>query len=269
MSRTSLAYYITGHGLGHATRSMEMIRALLLTQKYIVHVISQVNATYFRDSLNGFGIHYIDMESEEELFVHHNRNLDTGAVQADVFVVDAAATLYHYYDQIHINRDNLVTREVEWLQNNNIQIVLCDAVPLGCRVGKLAGATTVLLSNFSWDFCFKEMLATVSARGGFASDRLTQLAEMVTQCEEDSSCCDVYLQLPGQTPLPAGYPADKVVPGPLIARQPRNRNLRSQLGIDNATQVLLVGFGGHSAQWSLTDSSLPDGWVCLLLGTQY
>lgn len=245
---------------------MELIRALLSTHKYIVHVVSQVSATFFTDSLKDFGIQYIDLDTEEELFVYHNRNLDTGAVQADVFVVDAAATLVKYHDQIHLSRDNLVTREVEWLQSNNIQLVLCDAIPLGCRVGRLSGATTILLSNFSWDFCFKEMLAAVSTRDRFTTKRLAEFAAMVAQCEEDSSCCDLYLQLPGQTPLPTGFPLDKVLLGPLIARQPRNRNLRSDLGINADAKVLLVGFGGHSAQWSLMDCSLPDGWVCLVLG---
>jgi L-arabinokinase len=244
---------------------MELIRALLATDKFAVHVVTHVKAEFFHDSLKDFNINPIAPDGEC-IFSIYDRNLDTGAAQADVFVVDALQTLSRYYEQVHLHRQKLIDYEVSWLREHKIQLVLVDAIPLGCLVGSLAGARTVLVSNFSWDFCFKEMLATVTARGAITPEVAAQYAEMVQQCEADSSACDRYLQLPGATPWPTGFPAEKVLPGPLIARQPRRHSVREERGVSADAKVLLLGFGGHSAEWHLKDSYLPDGWQCFVLG---
>lgn len=60
---------------------------------------------------------------------------------------------------------------------------------------------------------------------------------------------------------------DRIIPGPLIARPVRNRNLRDELPIpDRSAKILLLGFGGFSIDFPLQDSFLPVGWVCVVLG---
>ena len=267
--RVQVCYYITGHGLGHATRSMELIRALLQSGKYAVNVVSHVSASFFLNSLQDFGINSIDSETNEVLVTINDRNLDTGAVQQDVFVVDSASTLKKYLEHIHQKRQNLLDTEVSWLRENNIQLVLVDAIPLACQAGIRAGINTILVSNFSWDFCFKEMLSVLSTRDVLNKELVAQLEQMISQCECDSSSCSYYLQLPGCTPLPRNFPIEKRIPGPLIARQARNINLRSELSIPSGAKMLLLGFGGHSAEWDLKDAYLPEGWVCFVLGKHY
>lgn len=62
---------------------------------------------------------------------------------------------------------------------------------------------------------------------------------------------------------------DRIIPGPLIARPVRNRNLRDELPIpDRSAKILLLGFGGFSIDFPLQDSFLPVGWVCVVLGDE-
>ena len=324
--RTNICYYITGHGLGHATRSLELIVYLIKTDLFNVHVVTLVQEEFFRNGLVSNGISLADPSTNESLFSHHRRSIDTGAVQKDVFTVDPFRTIKSYYDSIHLRRQEIIEFEVAWLKDQGMKLVLVDATPLACYVGKLAGVKTVLLSNFSWDFCFREMHIAVShnpvdfrVSRDEAMKLDIQYKEMIEQCSRDSSACDVYLQYPGETPLPPDFPIDKVISAPLLARgldlqqvRPSTRAtttgthtpsgttehkatasgveqimeplpeidpqanttytphslcvLRTEFAIPTGAKVLLLGFGGHSAEWHLKDEFLPPGWICLTLG---
>ena len=156
---------------------------------------------------------------------------------------------------------------MEWLVSKSISLVLCDATPLSCIAGKTAGAKVILVTNFTWDFCYREMLRTVIADGRCSPEMLIEYQEMVDQCSKDTCMCDLYLQYPGKTQLPLGFNG-KVVDGPLIARCPRNHGLRQELGFASNEKVLLLGFGGHDMAWSFNDNFLPSGWSCCVLGAK-
>lgn len=267
--RINVCYYVTGHGWGHATRSLQLIKSLLKTDKFVVHTVSQVKEDIFVNNLHDFGVSAKDSESGQHVYKHYNRTLDTGAVQTDVFVVDALGSLQKYFTNTHQRRELLILEEVQWLKENNIKLVFVDATPLGCLVGHLAGATTVLVSNFSWDFCYKGMLQTVTQQGSCDDKTVAQFQDMVAQCEEDSSACDVYLQLPGATPVPTNFNLQKLKTGPLIARTLQNAHFRDTLSVPADAKVLLLGFGGQTTEWNLQDSFLPSGWICLVLGIHF
>jgi L-arabinokinase len=231
---------------------------LLASNCFNVHIVTQVKEDFFKQNL--------DTVLYSERVSHYLRSLDTGAVQRDVFVIDAVETLVKYHDNIHQHRQQLIDFELKWLRDANIKLVMVDATPLGCLVGSLVGAVTILVSNFSWDFCFKQMLQKLKSANVFTTEQVQIYNNMVSCCELDSSACSFYLQLPGATPLPACFDSSRLVAGPMIARGLRNLDLRALLSIDDSAKILLLGFGGHSAEWRLEDAFLPPGWVCLVLG---
>lgn len=258
-----VCYYITGHGLGHATRSLELIRVLLKSGHFNVHVVTQVHADFFWAGLKDYQLN----GNAAGRFSHSCRALDSGASQSDVFTVDAMESLKQYSVKVNNHREDLVSFEVNWLKERSVGLVLVDATPLGCEIGRRAGAVTVLISNFSWDFCYREMMDIAFDQGQLTLDQHALYEAMVSQCEADSSACSYYLQLPGCTPPPRGFDVSKLVQGPLIARGQRKLLTRADMSLPSDAHILLVGFGGHSAAWSLRDSFLPPGWCCLVLGT--
>ena len=294
--RRDICYYITGHGLGHAMRSIELIRALLSSDRFNVHVVTNIPELVFKSQLFTSAVRVgedecvflveVDPTTKERRYTHSVRNLDSGAVQQDIFTVDMYRTLDNYYRTIHLNREVLIQVEVEWLLTSSIDLILIDATPLAGAVSQLSGIRSVLVSNFSWDFCYYEMLQDLKRSSTTAADmmNLSKYSDMITQCIADCSHISAYLQLPGETPtvtvhlssaadMDPTYTIDvhqqmnRIIPGPLIARPVRNRNLRAELPIpDHSAKILLLGFGGFSIDFPLQDSFLPVGWVCLVLG---
>lgn len=85
-----LCYYVTGHGLGHATRSVEVIERLIdvkyedqpLVYVERVNIVSSSNEAFFRKQLGPKRM------SRCSFF---RRVLDSGAVQSDAIRVDPLA----------------------------------------------------------------------------------------------------------------------------------------------------------------------------------
>ena len=95
---------------------------------------------------------------------------------------------------------------------------------------------------------------------------------MFSRCGEDYVSADAYCQLPGETDLPINFGDEKKIEAPLLARSAKlsKEQIRLVYGIEEnaSTRVVLVGFGGHDTQWTLSNTSLPDGWVAWVLGAK-
>jgi L-arabinokinase len=74
------AYYITGHGFGHATRALEVVRHLVAAG-HDVHVVTAAPEFVFTTEIASPSLHIRKVL------------LDCGAVQADALTVDRLASL--------------------------------------------------------------------------------------------------------------------------------------------------------------------------------
>ncbi|RYH29154.1 hypothetical protein EON65_09505 [archaeon] len=240
-----------------------MMAALLLTGRFRISSVSNVPKSFFLQEFQNFGVSIHD-EFGQPLFDHYERNLDSGGIQLDAIRMDVRATLDKYLKTIHNNRQAIIDKEVEWLQSKGIQIALFDATPIASIVAKLASAKAVFVTNFTWDFVFREMLGMVRESVDMTEELLESYKVMVDRCAEDVSSCDYIIRYPGATPLPEQFDAAKIIPGPLISRPVRSCNLRCNFVKDDE-KLLLLGFGGHAVNWKLQDSFLPAGWRCLVL----
>lgn len=267
----SVCYYVTGHGYGHATRSVELISGLVSMGKYIVHIVSTVPEHFFLSSLKECNTSITNCQGDRVVF-HHHRLLDAGAVQADVFKVGAMQSLVKYHDLFTVNRTTILTAEVEWLKQENIQLVLIDATSLGCMAGRLANAKVVLVTNFTWDFVYREMLDITVSSGECPAEMIASYRTMIEQCSIDGSQYDLFIQYPGKCPTDNRYDKSKMIDGPLITRRPLHSDkvkFRAELGLIATDRILLLGFGGHDMSLEfLEDHFLPEGWICLLLGAR-
>lgn len=244
--RRRCMYYVTGHGYGHAARSVVIIKALQ-EAGYEVEVVSTVSTDFFQQSIPGI--------------VVHSRRLDSGAHQADALNVDAMQSLLIYKQTIHDNHDAFLNFETEFLKNARVDVVISDATPIACSAGKQSGAKVIILSNFCWDFIYSEMLQSIDS---FVAE---EYFPMIEQVSSDYSHADAIILHPGYNEPIGSY---RRFVAPLISRLARcsRTEMRATLGISSDQNVLLLGFGGHSTSWKLEDSFLPQGWVCLVLSAQ-
>jgi len=262
-----VCYYITGHGLGHATRSLLTVD-YLLSRGAKVSIVSSIDPSFFLSSLSHLNID--DSKNRLECF---QRCLDSGAIQEHSLKVNSLETLQKYSETVHNHRNELLDIEVEFLQSRNVDLIIVDATPLACRAGKIAQVKVLLLTNFTWDFIYRELLLeseTIDTITKMESsdEAFEQLNLMIDQCTSDYNDADVYAQLPGNSPPPKGFNSDKLIHTSLITRNFKKNKyeIKNIFEIPEGNKVLLLGFGGHQTEWNLKDKFLPKDWTCLVLG---
>ncbi|KAJ4959558.1 hypothetical protein NE237_026669 [Protea cynaroides] len=236
------AYYITGHGFGHATRVVEIVRHLIAAG-HDVHVVTAAPHFVFTT------------EIQSPRLLIRKVLLDCGAVQADALTVDRLASLEKYSQTAVLPRDSILATEVEWLNSIKADLVVSDVVPVACRAAADAGIRSVCVTNFSWDFIYAEY---VMAAGYHHRSIVWQIAE-------DYSHCEFLIRLPGYCPMPAFR---DVIDVPLVVRRLHKyrAEIRTELGIGDDVKVVIFNFGGQPAGWNLKEDYLPDGWLCLVCG---
>src|SRR5216110_3985934 len=109
----AIAYYITGHGFGHARRSVELIRQLM-TLRPDVEIFFRTTA--IPRIFEELGTSRIHLERVE---------LDPGAIEKDLFNIDHAATAAAVRGAV-AKRDQLIASELPFLRRQKIQLILCD-----------------------------------------------------------------------------------------------------------------------------------------------
>ncbi|KAK4490886.1 hypothetical protein RD792_001601 [Penstemon davidsonii] len=229
------AYYVTGHGFGHATRVVEVARHLILGG-HDVHVVTGAPDYVYTTEIQS-----------PHLF------------------------LRKYSETAVVPRDTILAVEVEWLKSIKADLVVkvfiflsvqfdcrhkvSDVVPVACRAAADAGVRSVCVTNFSWDFIYAEY---VMAAGHHHRSIVWQIAE-------DYSHCEFLIRLPGYCPMPAFRDAIDV---PLVVRRlhkPREE-VREELGIQEDVKIVILNFGGQPSGWTLKEEYLPQGWICLVCG---
>lgn len=236
------AYYVTGHGFGHATRVVEVVRHLI-GYGHDVHVVTGAPDFVFTSEIQSPNLHI------------RKDVLDCGAVQADALTVDRLASLEKYSETAVVPRDSILAAEVQWLHSIKADLVVSDVVPVACRAAADAGIRSVCVTNFSWDFIYAEyvMAAGIHHRS------------IVWQIAEDYSHCEFLLRLPGFCPMPAFR---DVIDVPLVVRRlhKSRSEVRKELGIGDDVKLIIFNFGGQPAGWKLKQEWLPSGWLCLVCG---
>nr|GMC61301.1 L-arabinokinase-like isoform X1 [Ipomoea batatas] len=187
------AYYVTGHGFGHATRVVEIVRNLILAG-HEVHVVTGAPNYVYTSEIQS-----------PQLFIRKVL-LDCGAVQADALTVDRLASLEKYIELAVVPREEILATEVDWLKSIKADFVVSDVVPVACRAAANAGIPAVCCTNFSWDFIYAEY---VMAAG-------IQNRSIIWQIAEDYSHCEFLIRLPGYCPMPAFR---DVIDVPLVVRR--------------------------------------------------
>ncbi|XP_030551692.2 L-arabinokinase-like [Rhodamnia argentea] len=240
--RLVFAYYVTGHGFGHATRVVEVVRHLILAG-HDVHVVTGAPDFVFTSEIQS-----------PRLFIRKVL-LDCGAVQADALTVDRLASLEKYSETAVVPRASILATEVEWLNSVKADLVVSDVVPVACRAAADAGIRSVCVTNFSWDFIYAEY---VMAAGNHHR-------KIVWQIAEDYSHCEFLIRFPGYCPMPAFR---DVIDVPLVVRRlhKSRKEVRKELGIGDDVKLVILNFGGQPSGWKLEEKYLPPGWLGLVCG---
>ena len=218
-----VAFYITGHGFGHATR-MGAVATALAAQ------VSDLRLTV--------------VSTTPEWLVRLNfppgtalrtRALDVGVVQHDSIRLDQAATLQAYAHLLQA-LPRLIREEAEQLGRDAVDLVVADIPPAAFPIARAAGIPGVGITNFTWDWIYAEYVR--------ADPASAHLVDCIRDAYAEGDCL---LRLPFHGPCDAFRRVQDI---PLIARSARcsREEARAILGLDASRPVVLLSFGGFEIQ---------------------
>lgn len=210
-----IAYYISGHGYGHAVRSIEIIKALSRHNPYLFfHLKTSAPKWFFQ----------LNLESN---YLYYSQNNDVGTIQHHFHEVDKPATLKGVQELL-ANRERFIEHEALFLREKKIQLVIGDIPPLAFFAAAAAFVPAVAVGNFSWDWIY----------GAYVLD-FPEFAQAIAEIRRGYAQARVLLRLPMHGPMDA-FP--KIIDISLIARKARrkSKDVRSMLGIPRDGKRLVL-----------------------------
>jgi hypothetical protein len=221
MSRPVLYIAITNHGFGHAVRASSVAAAIQQLCPEILLVLVTTAPRWLLET-------YIPGD-----FIHRPRAFDVGVIQPDSLNMDKDATL-EKLRQIRATANSIVASEVNFIRTNRVGMILADIPPLAATIAKTAGIPCWMMSNFGWDFIYRDW------GGEFA-----EIADWISQCY---GTCDRLFRLPLHEPMNA-FP--HITDVGLTGGTPRysSDELRDKFNLTlPLDKTILLTFGGLNLQ---------------------
>lgn len=236
---SSVVFYISGHGFGHASREVEVIHAVADRRPdWSIVLRTAVSPSLLGRSLR---VPYTLLPGP----------CDSGVVQRDSVTNDDEATTREAI-AFYSNMDARVEAECALLAGRDVRVIVGDIPPLAFEVAARLGVPSVAIANFTWDWIYEWHDDIRSAPG--VLDRIRFGYRQAT----------IALRLPFSPALDV-FP--RVESLPLIARIPGASRVvtRQALGIDQSRKVALLSFGGYGLQrLDVAGLDCLDDWTVLL-----
>ena len=238
----NIAYFISSHGFGHATRASAIMDALNIRDPEIHFEIFSGTPEW------------LFMDSGLSNYTYHPGAVDVGLVQRDPMAHDLPKTVETVTG--FLNNIPERSREIaETLKRLDVRAVICDISPLGIITGKLAGLPVFLFENFTWDWIYEIYVRDCPE---FAAIN-RQLREIFSQADyrmQSEPLCD---------PIP-----DPDILIPPVSRRPRHTpgELRKMLEVPDSHWIGLISMGGIPEDLEFAvRSAIPENLTLLLPGT--
>jgi hypothetical protein len=211
---SSILYYITGHGYGHAVRSSQVIEALKQAWPELEIFVRTTAPKWLFPPVN-----------------YSHRAIDVGMVQKDSLSMDLPATL-KLCQHLHQRVSEIVEEEIEFITQNRVGAILGDIPPLCFEIAMRTKIPSIAITNFTWDFIYRAYLKQYP-------DFLPLIAEM----ERSYGKATLALTLPYSCQMDV-FPQRESIPW--IARvSPLTREeAREKFDLPRSAVIVLLSFGG-------------------------
>jgi L-arabinokinase len=139
----AIVFYVSGHGFGHATRTIEVINAVLASRPETrIGVRTSAPRWLFDLTVKG-KIAFSTLEC------------DTGVVQVDSLTLDEADTIRRAW-AFHGDLVSRAASETRILRELGAGLIVGDIPPLAFAVSAASGIPSIGLGNFTWDWVYAD-----------------------------------------------------------------------------------------------------------------
>lgn len=215
-----IVFYISGHGLGHASRDIEVMNALHARRPDLPIVVRTSAAKWLFDLTAQAPIILDEVEC------------DAGVVQIDSLRLDEQETIRRA-SAFERTLPERADREAQVLRGIGAVGVIGDIPPLAFEAARRAGVPSIALGNFTWDWIYE----------GYAGVP-TDAPDLLPAIRDAYGAAGLALRLP----MHGGFDGfRKVVDIPFIARRSRRDpdGVRAELGLPANRTIVLLSFGGY------------------------
>lgn len=230
-----IAFYVSGHGLGHASRQIEIINAVRRLRPDARIGVRSSAARWLFD---------LTLSSPVEL---EAAACDTGVVQIDSLRPDVEASLREAASFVE-TIDERARHEAGWLSTSGARLVVGDIPPLAFLAARRAGLPSVAIANFTWDWIY----------AGYATAH-AEAAPLAAHLATLYGLADAAWRLP----MWGGFEGmASVTDLPLVARRSHRdpTEVRRTLGLPGDERLALVSFGGYGLDGlALTRAAATSG----------
>jgi len=139
----AIVFYVSGHGFGHASRTIEVINAVLANRPETrIGVRTSAPRWLFDLTVKG-KIAFSTLEC------------DTGVVQVDALTLDEADTIRRAW-AFHSDLVSRAASETRILRELGAGLIVGDIPPLAFAVSAASGIPSIALGNFTWDWVYAD-----------------------------------------------------------------------------------------------------------------
>tara|TARA_A200000113_G_scaffold222567_2_gene236390 strand:- start:780 stop:1913 length:1134 start_codon:yes stop_codon:yes gene_type:complete len=220
----TIAYFVSSHGFGHATRSVAIINEIHSENKEFKFIIvSNLPDLFWTNNLQAS----VD-------FKNYQVRTDIGFVQTDSFHfdLDETVSLLHKYLE---DPTNGLKNLFDFLLKSETCHVICDISPIGIEVAKLLKVKCTLVENFTWDWIYQPLIKK-NQKLYSISQRFKNIYDSVDLRIQVKPFCELH---------PDGV---QIEPIHRPFKQPP-RVIKAQLGLEKEQDFVLVSTGGIAYQY--------------------
>jgi L-arabinokinase len=240
---SSIAFYISGHGFGHASRQIQIINAVGARLPGI--------GIFLRTS----AARWLLERTVTPPFIVDSEECDIGVIQIDSLRLDARATIEQACE-FYSTLDERAEIEAGKLRTHDVALVISDAPPLASVAAALAGVPSLVVSNFTWDWIYKEYV-----------EHIARAPELIPTMQEAYGHAGAAWRLP----MHGGFETFRtIVDVPFVARHARHgrEETRTRLGLTADRRVALLSFGGYGIRdLDLSALDCLDTWDVVVTGS--
>jgi len=215
---TSIAYFITGHGFGHAARASAVISA-----------VHEKNTSIHFELFTSIPQWFFDAQ-DLALLKYHYLKSDIGVVQKSALVEDPQSTVEELNTYYPIDASRFQWVE-EYLAKNNVSMVICDISALGIFLSGRVQIPSVLIENFTWDWIYEGYL-----------EQYPDFELVITYLKQLYLKASWHIQA---TPCCQDFPKIDLIANPISRKQCHScADIRNQLMVESDVPLVLVTMGG-------------------------
>ena len=137
-----IVFYVSGHGFGHSSRIIEVVRAVLGRLPSATIVIKTSAPRRLFASTLGNSVEIVELVC------------DAGMIQPDSLHIDVRASLQEA-KAFQRRLPQLAAREAAFLAARDARVVVGDIPPLAFAASRAASVPSIAIGNFTWDWIYE------------------------------------------------------------------------------------------------------------------